>query len=92
MIEILAKAGHALISVVIVGVVLGAGLPALYGLGMRSLMLGRTVGPDGEPNESARPAGLALALLCFGIVLAAIAYGILIIIFGGKVLPGGGHG
>lgn len=87
MIEILAKAGQALLTVLVVGVVLGAGLPALYAAGMRALVIGRELGPDGEPVGKIKPTSLVIAGLCFAVVLAAIIYGILIIVFGKKVLP-----
>ncbi|MGL4831224.1 MAG: hypothetical protein ACRCWS_01390 [Propionibacteriaceae bacterium] len=79
--------GKTLASVLVVGIILGAGLPAIYSLGMRSLMIGRALNAKGEPEGHATWTGKILAVLCFGIVLLAIAYGILIIIFGKSVLP-----
>ena len=46
--EIFAKAGAALVQVIIIGIVLGAGLPALYAAGMKALTIGRTTTPDGH--------------------------------------------
>ena len=47
MAEILLKALDALWQVVVVGLVLGAGLPALFALGVRAMSSGRT-SPDGR--------------------------------------------
>lgn len=88
--DILSKAGHELLTVTIVGLLLGAGLPAVFSLGMRSLAIGRSVTPDGQELEGrATPLGMALAALCFAITVAAILFGIAVIIWGKKVL--GGH-
>lgn len=90
MAEILSHAGKALVQVVIVGVVLGAGLPAIYALGMKSLTIGRATTPDGHMLEGrATPAGLTLAGLCFAVVVAAVVFGIVVIVFGKQIF--GGH-
>lgn len=87
--EIFAKAGVALVQVVIVGLLLGAGLPALYAAGMKGLTLGRGTTPDGHMlTGKVTPAGMVVAGLCFGIVVVAIVFGILVIVFGAKVWGG----
>jgi hypothetical protein len=75
----------ALWEIVVVGLLAGAGLPALFALGMRAL---GTPG-KGHVRTSERelvggnPAGIAVAALCFLIVLGAIGYGIYIIVASG---------
>jgi hypothetical protein len=73
-----------------VGLLCGAGLPAVFAIGLR-LMSPRTAGqpavvggPDDGAVLEARPAAPALALagLCFAVVLAAIGYGIYLIVSG----------
>jgi hypothetical protein len=75
----------ALWQIVVVGLLAGAGLPALFAVGLRALSLrGGRVAPAGD-GESDRviggsPVGLAAAVLCFAIVLAAIGWGIYFIV------------
>lgn len=59
--------------VVLVGLLLGAGLPALFALGVRSLASGVSAG------SRPRPLGIAGAVVSFGIVLAAVVAGILLL-------------
>jgi len=86
--DILTKALDALWQVLVVGLLLGAGLPALFALGLRSLNTGRTVtagsGGYGAPESASKPSplGLAGAVVCFAIVVLAVAFGIIVIIFG----------
>ena len=64
------------------GLVLGAGLPMIFGLGVRSLAL--RAGGDAEvDNARPKPIGTALAALCFLIVLAAVAVGITVVVASG---------
>ena len=81
--EIVTKALGALWQVVAVGLLLGAGLPALFALGIRSLNTGRVPVADG-PVLSSRPSRLGVtgAVVCFGILIAAVLFGIVVIIFG----------
>lgn len=85
-----------LLKVVVAGLVVGAGLPALFALGVR-LAAGRAVPvevgsadgrltPDGRTVrvEHATRARRAGALVCFAVVVAAIAAGI-------AFVAGGGH-
>jgi hypothetical protein len=83
---------HALWQIVVLGLVCGAGLPALFAVGLVALNLGgnrvQTAGAGGvggtESDESrvygGNPVGLAAACLCFAIVLGAIGYGIYLIV------------
>lgn len=64
------------------GLLLGAGLPALFAVGIRSLAWG--AGGDAELDQAAgHPIGRLLAALCFLAVLAAIALGITFIVGSG---------
>ncbi|MGI8456620.1 MAG: hypothetical protein ACR2LI_00695 [Propionibacteriaceae bacterium] len=83
MIEIFVNAGTALWQVLAVGVLLGAGLPGLFALGLRSMNVGRTVSPDGATfRGQTTPAGKAGGYLCFGLIVAAALFGIVVIVFG----------
>lgn len=88
--EILTKALGSLGTVVAVGLLLGAGLPAVFAAGLRALSMGQTVTSDGQDaTGQTSPAGKALAFLCFAVVIAAALFGIVVIVFGGKIF--GGH-
>lgn len=71
---------RALGEVVLVSVIVGAGLPALFAFGVRAL-----AGP-GSRNDAGRRSRVrvAAAMACFAVVLAAIAAAIVLI-------AGGGH-
>lgn len=65
--------------ILLVGMVLGAGLPALFALGVRALAWG--TGGDAEIHETValpkpHPVGRWIAYLLFGIVIASVALGI----------------
>jgi hypothetical protein len=65
--------------VLAVGLMLGAGLPMIFGLGVRSLAL--RAGGDAEVDHARpRPIGTALAAICFLIVLAGVAVGITVVV------------
>jgi Mn2+/Fe2+ NRAMP family transporter len=76
---------HALWQIVVIGMLAGAGLPALFAVGLRALSL-----PGSHPQAAAdsdeivggNPAGIAAAGLCFAVVLAAVGWGIYIIVAG----------
>jgi len=77
----------ALAKILIGGLVCGAGLPALFAIGLRALHLGAPSestatagGGNAERIVGGNPVGMALAGLCFAIVLAAIGYGIYLIV------------
>ncbi|MFF0296075.1 hypothetical protein ACFYST_20430 [Kitasatospora sp. NPDC004614] len=68
----------ALWRIVVVGLLTGAGLPALFAIGLRLL------NPPGTSVTAARPTagavGRVLAGLIFAVVLAAIGWGISVIV------------
>jgi hypothetical protein len=75
----------ALWQIVVLGLIAGAGLPALFAIGLRALSLGgntQTAGGDAVAGGSSdrlvggNPVGLVVGGLCFLIVLAAIGWGI----------------
>jgi hypothetical protein len=78
----------ALWQIVVVGLLAGAGLPALFAVGLRALNTpasgARPATASGSTESDAvyggNPAGLAIAVLCFAIVLAAIGWGIYLIV------------
>ena len=64
----------ALWKIIVVGLLLGAGLPALFAVGLRALS---PAAAEGEtPAAGGNVAGKAVAVLCFAIVLAAIGWGV----------------
>ncbi len=77
---------HALWQIVVFGLICGAGLPALFAIGLRVLSQPRLnavpAGPDSDTIVAAGPMGIAVAALCFAIVLAAIGWGIYFIVAG----------
>jgi hypothetical protein len=70
----------ALWKIVVFGLLAGAGLPALFALGLLALSQGgartQTAGADSDTVVGGNPAGMVAAAFCFLIVLAAIAWGI----------------
>jgi hypothetical protein len=74
----------ALWQIVVVGLIAGAGLPALFAIGMRMLSLpgggrAQTAGAQTEDSDTlvgGNVAGMIAGALCFLIVLAAIGWGI----------------
>jgi hypothetical protein len=71
---------QAIWKIVVFGLVLGAGLPSLFAVGLFSLSKGpRQVATDGGDSDvvvGGNPLGMLAAGLCFLIILAAIAWGI----------------
>jgi hypothetical protein len=73
--------------VLVAGLILGAGLPTLFALGVRSLAYG--AGGDAELHESGvsgprpHPLGTVLGWTCFAIVLLGVALGITFIVASG---------
>jgi len=70
--------------IVVIGLLAGAGLPALFAIGMRAIALPG----KGHPRESdelfgGNPLDIAVAALCFAVVLAAVGFGIYIIVASG---------
>jgi hypothetical protein len=76
----------ALWRIVVIGLLAGAGLPALFALGLRALnpaqaAAGAEASAEGDGRvANSGPVGIAAASLCFLIILAAIAWGIYTIV------------
>ncbi|HEV3169063.1 MAG TPA: hypothetical protein VGZ32_01915 [Actinocrinis sp.] len=69
----------ALWKIVVIGLLAGAGLPALFAIGLRALYPRTATAPDGQDGDqavTAGPLGLVAATVCFAVVLAAIGWGI----------------
>jgi hypothetical protein len=70
----------ALWKIVVYGLVAGAGLPALFAVGLFSLSRGsrtaRTAGADSDVLVGGSVVGMAVAAICFLAVLAAIGWGV----------------
>ena len=62
--------------VLFAAILLGAGLPAIFALGMRALALGTGGSAEVDVQVQARPLGKVVAGLCFGVVLVAVVLGI----------------
>ena len=68
--------------VLMAGLLLGAGLPAVFALGIRALAYG--VGGDAEVDQAPpHPIGKLLAALCFAVVVAGVVLGITIVVASG---------
>lgn len=68
--------------VLVVGLAFGAGLPAVFALGIRAMAWG--AGGDAEiSHERPHPVGRVLAALAFGIVIAGVVLGLTMIVAGG---------
>ena len=87
--DIVTKALDALWQVALAGVLLGAGLPALFALGVRSLNINRVVAVGGSDATSVpSAAGRAGAVLCFTVCALAVLFGIVVIVFGKQLFGG----
>jgi len=62
--------------VLFAALLLGAGLPAIFALGMRSLAYGAGGTAEVAVESKPRPVGKVLAAVCFGVVVVAILLGI----------------
>lgn len=79
MIELFASAA---VNVLLVSLVVGAGLPALFALGIKSMAYG--VGGDAEvSHETGHPVGKIVGGLLFALVVAFILTGIAIVVASG---------
>jgi hypothetical protein len=82
--------------VLLVSLVLGAGLPVLFGLGLRATAWG--AGGDAEEHDAGEaprphPVGRLLGTLCFALALAGVLLGITVVVASGlgyEVDLGGG--
>ncbi|MDX6359874.1 MAG: hypothetical protein QOH37_2928 [Nocardioidaceae bacterium] len=72
--------------VLLYSLVLGAGLPVVYALGVRALAIGSagTDAPAGAAVVRRHPVGTALATVCFLVVLAGVAVGLTYVIASGQ--------
>jgi hypothetical protein len=69
----------ALWKIVVIGLAAGAGLPALFAVGLISLSRGpktQTAGADSDVVVGGSPAGILGAAFCFLVVLAAVGWSI----------------
>jgi hypothetical protein len=76
---------RAIWEIVVVGLLAGAGLPAIFAIGLRALAMPGKGHRTTAENElvGGNPAGIAIAIACFAVVLAAIGYGIYLIVLTG---------
>ena len=80
------KAFEALWQVLAVGLVLGAGLPVVFALGIRALGAGRTLATDGATYTTGPTgAGRAGSTVLFAICAAAVLFGIVVIVYGSQI-------
>ena len=70
--------------VLLVGLVLGAGLPMVFAMGVRSLAWGAGGAAEVAVAAKPHPIGRAVAVACFAVVLAGIALGLTIILAAGQ--------
>jgi hypothetical protein len=83
--DIVLKALQAIVPVLLVGLLLGAGLPALFALGVRALYGTEVATADtagSSPTTTNSRGGRVVAYLCFGVCVAAVVFGIVVIVFG----------
>jgi hypothetical protein len=75
---------HAIWNILWVGVLLGAGLPALFAVGLLALDYDETDAAvaSGTAAVTRSPVRVGIAGLCFAVVVAAVAYGIYFIVNG----------
>jgi hypothetical protein len=77
---------HALGQIVVLGLIAGAGLPALFAAGLRALSLpghrasATNAATSSEQVVGGSPVGIAAAVLCFAVVLASVGWGIYYIV------------
>lgn len=73
---------NALWKILVWGLVLGGGLPALFAVGLRLWLENGSAPRSGTTATAPGRAGQAVALLCFAVVLGAIGWGIAVIVSG----------
>lgn len=78
-----ALAAEVLWKVLLVGLLLGAGLPALFAVGVRGLAMASPGGTSDAPGARANPAGRVLAIACFALVVAFVITGLFVIVAAG---------
>ena len=65
--------------IVVYGLIAGAGLPAIFAVGLYSLSRGpktQTAGADSDVVVGGNPAGMVAAAFCFLVVLAAVGWAV----------------
>ena len=74
----------ALGQVLLASLLAGAGLVAVFSLGLVGLSrhVGQVGSPDGTPRRSGSPAGLALAVACFAVVVGGVLLGLWTVVAG----------
>lgn len=73
---------HGAWKVLLAGLILGAGLPVIFAVGIRALAFGS--GGEAEVGGGRpHPVGRLLAVLCFAAVLAGVGLGITIVVASG---------
>ncbi|MGO1319444.1 MAG: hypothetical protein ACTII7_08420 [Galactobacter sp.] len=71
---------NSLWQVLLVGLLFGAGLPALFSAGIRAL--GTASQPAGVQPQTTTGGNKFLAWVCFGLCIATALFGIVLIVFG----------
>lgn len=71
--------GNAIGSVLLISLAVGAGLPAIFALGIRAMATGVDDSGESHPN----PAGRVIGVLLFALVIAVILMGLAIIVSSG---------
>lgn len=69
--------------VLVVALILGAGLPSVFAVGIRSLAWGTGGSAEVDVADGPHPIGRVVAFVCFGVVLLGIALGISIVVASG---------
>lgn len=90
--DVLLKSLTAVWQVAVGALILGAGLPALFALGLRSLYgKERLLATAGGEPQLTRPSALGKlgAAACFAVVIAAVAFGIVVLVFGKQIFGSG---
>lgn len=81
--ETISLALDAVWKVLLVGLILGAGLPALFAVGVRGLAIGNGHEQEDGTVQKPNPIGNALAALAFLIVIVAVVLGVAMIVASG---------
>ncbi len=83
--NLIGNTANSLWQVVTVGLLLGAGLPTLFAIGLRSLYGGALGVDEAGETTTAKPtiARLAVAYACFAVVVSVVLVGIVWIVANG---------
>jgi hypothetical protein len=74
---------HALGQILLLGLICGAGLPAVFAVGLKALHFGApSTGSESDELVRGNAVGVGAAVVCFAVVLAAIGWGIYLIVAG----------